>query len=188
MVPGIKIVFLLLASLVPASAIINLTPRSSFRDLEGVQIPELLFSDGEKKISYEPPKGWEYYGGGTEITFSSPEHSLSEAKIELGPHSNPLALDEEGINLLKKEALKLIPKDSEKVIFFSEEKNPIMFNESETFEVFHSFVLFAQQYKTSVLFVNLGDQQLRFRVIAKSKDFDQIHQQFLRSLYSWQWL
>jgi hypothetical protein len=40
----------------------------------------------------------------------------------------------------------------------------------------------------SVLFVDLGDSQLRFSLIARPTDFEELHKAFQDSWYSWQWL
>ncbi|PYJ87615.1 MAG: hypothetical protein DME70_06215 [Verrucomicrobia bacterium] len=57
-----------------------------------------------------------------------------------------------------------------------------------TYEVTASYQIYGEAYVRSVLFANLAETQLRFKLSALKKDFDVLHRQFRASLISWQWV
>jgi hypothetical protein len=63
----------------------------------------------------------------------------------------------------------------------------LLLNGHPTCEVDVYFALHSQRFRMSVLFVDLGESQLRFSLISRPGDFDELHKAFRASWYSWQW-
>jgi hypothetical protein len=167
---------------------INLTPVRSVRELDGIKFQQLEFTEGEKKITYEPPRDWTVAGDGSRIKFTPVKISQAQAGIEQSPLSAPQNFDEATMKLLQQQALASVPSNSQAVSLTSEEKNPLMINQHETYEVIIGYESFGRAYQLSVLYLNLPDTQLRFRCVALRGDFEKIHKAFRDSLFSWQWI
>lgn len=172
----------------PAAAQLSLTPGVGERVQEGFTFPELRFSDGGKKVTYEQPRGWTYSSRGKQkIAFYPPETAQTRAEIEAGFPLVPVQFDDESLKQLHTSFLSLLPKDSEQPEIVAEQKNPVMINAHETYDITASFTLHSQRYRLSVLFVNLEHEQIRCKVMALPEDFEQAHRAFLTSLCSLQW-
>ena len=63
----------------PARAELDLTPKLSEYELDGVKFKQLAFSDGSKNVTYAPPRGWDYSGSATQLTLRPPAKSQAEA-------------------------------------------------------------------------------------------------------------
>jgi hypothetical protein len=170
-----------------ARGAIDFTPTVGERILEGIRFPELYFHEDGRKISYEQPRGWSYTGDATYIKFVPPDVRQAFAEISQTPLSKPQNFDEDTMKLLQTKALTLLSRDAGDVVVMSAEKNPLMINAHETFEVIVAFQLYGEQYRQSVLFMNLPDTQLAFRVLSPKADFEKLHRDFRGSLCSLQW-
>ena len=191
MVQRIKYLLLLvsLSSTPLLRADLDLTPADTARELDGVTIPALLFSDGSQKVSYESPRGWSYSAlSSREIRFQPPEVFQAETTIESIPMAGEYQFDERLIKKLKDDLVRGLPKSSTQIQIVSEVTNTLLVNGHKTYEVTIGYQNYGQEYRISVLFANLGRQQLRFRVLARASDFDQVHREFTASLCSLQWL
>ena len=185
-----KIIFVLASAVIAlrAGAQLNLTPTVSERMQEGIPFPQLCFSDDGKKVTYEQPRGWSYsVQSQQKIAFYPPQKAEAQAEIEAGFPLVPPQFDEEGVKKLKATFLNLIPKDSEKVEIGAGQKNPVLINGQESYEVTATFVDHGRRYSMSILFVNLPREQIRCKVIADPKEFEQLHRLFIESLYGFQW-
>ena len=172
-----------------AQAEINLTPTYSVRQLEGCKFQQLEFRDQGKRISYELPKGWSCMAPDKfTLTLNPAGKDMVSAKIKFMPIPGPLVLDEVQLNHFKQTANQLLPPDSvisgEPIIT----PDPVLLNGHHTCEIDIAFALHSHRLRMSVLFVDLGDSQLRFTLIARPTDFDELHKAFRDSWYSWQWL
>ncbi len=47
-----------------ASAGLELTPRVEEYELDGVKLRQLIFADGERRVTYAPPRKWQYWAAG----------------------------------------------------------------------------------------------------------------------------
>jgi hypothetical protein len=174
---------------VRASAQLSLTPSVSERMQEGFKFPQLEFSDAGKKVTYEQPRGWSYSSQGKQqIAFYPPHPTQTKAEIQSGFPVAPTQFDEEGLKQLKTIFLSLLPKESEQVEIVAEQKNPVLINRHETYDITAAFINHGQRYRMSVLFVNLEREQIRCKVIAEPNDFQEAHRLFIESLCGLQWL
>jgi len=170
-----------------ATAGIDFTPTSSERTLEGIVFKQVLFHQGGHEIAYEPPRGWTYTGDAAQLKLNPPNVSQAQATIEQSPLAAPQILDEPTAKQLQQAALASAPSDAQKVVFVSEEKNPLRINRQETYEVIIGYNFFGQDYQLSVLYANLPDAQLRFRTVARKADFEKVHREFRASLFTLSW-
>jgi hypothetical protein len=182
----ITILFLVLAHGVKSS--IDFTPSIGERVLEGIRFPELYFHENGRKISYEQPRGWTYTGDRAYIKFMPADVRQAFAEITQAPLAKPQNFDDDTIKSLQAKAVSFLSPDAGDVVVVSAEKNPLMINQHETFEVTVAFQLYGEHYQQSVLFMNLADTQLAFRFLSRKPDFEKLHRDFRSSLCSLQWL
>lgn len=191
MVSAVKLLVpvLVFASAFPAvGAQINLTPEYSVRELEGCKFPQLEFRDGNRKITYEAPSGWQAIVRDSQtLALSPPGKDMVSAKIKFIPTPGQLVLDESQLQYFKDTAHLLLPAESRIMVEPTITPNPVSLGDHATCEVEIYFVLHAQRMRMSVLFVDLGDSQLRFSLISRPADFEELHKAFRASWYSWQW-
>jgi hypothetical protein len=169
-----------------ARADLQLTPIVVEYNLDGVKLKELAFYDGEAKILYQPPRGWEYFGAANQLTLRPPKKSQAEATITKIALPESGGLDDENLKKLVSEALALLPKDSVNATVVSQEKNHLLINRKETFLLNLSYTLSGQPFYRSILFVNRGREQLRCQLTCREADFKELNKAFLSSQYSWQ--
>ncbi|MFN2541874.1 MAG: hypothetical protein ABR514_06880 [Chthoniobacterales bacterium] len=167
---------------------IDFTASMGERTLAGIKFSELHFHENDRKISYEQPRGWSYSGDATHIKFVPPDVRQAVGEFSQAPLSKPQNFDEETMKLLQAAVLAAMPPDSQDVAVVSAEKNPLMINQHETFEVIVTYQLFSERFQQSVLFMNLPDTQLTFRFVSRKSDFEKLHRAFRGSLCSLQWL
>ncbi len=172
--------------IVSVRADLQLTPTISEYQLDGVTFKQLAFSDGEKKITYQSPRGWEYSGSPTQLILHPPNKAQAEATITRIPLPEPGKFDEESLKKIVDETVALAPKGSENVTVISQEKNPLLINRKETFLVILGYNLFGQAYNRSVLFLNRGNEQIRCQLVCRQADFKELQKAFLGSQYTWQ--
>lgn len=115
-----------------------------------------------------------------------PEKPQAEATIIRFPVSKPQPFDDERLKKLLDDAMALVPKGSENVTIVSQERNPVVINQKETFQIILNYNLFGQSYTRSVLFMDRGREQMRFQLVCRSADFSNLHRLFLHSQFSWE--
>jgi hypothetical protein len=171
-----------------AAAEINLNPEQSFRELEGRKFPQLEFADGGRKITYEPPAGWEARPQDRHtLALAPPGVDVVSAKIKFFPTPGRLLLDEAQLTTFKETAHELLPPHGTIVGEPSVTANPLLLGGYRTCEVAISFLLHSQSLRMSVLFVDLEESQLRFSLISRASEFEKLHEAFRDSWFTWQW-
>jgi hypothetical protein len=171
-----------------AFAGIDFTPIAGERTFEGIKFPELYFHEKDRKISYEQPRGWKYSGDSSQIRFTPPDVPQAFGEISQTPLPAPQNFDEPTMKRLQDRVLASLAPDSRNVAILSTEKNPLVIDARETFEVTVAYELYSERYQQSVLFMNLPDTQITFRFVARKPDFEKLHRAFRESLGSLQWL
>jgi len=167
---------------------IDLSPIPSVRELEGCKFAQLEFRDKGERITYEVPRGWTYQARDKyTLALTPPNKDLVSAKIKFIPTPGTLVLDEAQLKYLKDTASSLLPPDSKLSAEPIITPNPLRINDHPTCEVVVTFELHAQRLRMSVLFVDLGESQLRFSLISRPDDFEPLHKAFQDSWFSWQW-
>jgi hypothetical protein len=182
----LKLLGALLASVVSARAELQLTPTLQELAGDGGKFKQLAFSDGDKTVTYQAPIGWDYSGSATQLTLRPPKKPQAEATISKISLSESGKFDEESLKKVVAEAVALAPKGSENVTVISQEKNPLLIDRKETFLVVLGYNLFGQAYNRSVLFLNRGNEQIRFQLVCRQADFKELQKAFLGSQFTWQ--
>jgi hypothetical protein len=184
-VSPLLLVLITCAASAPGS--IDFSPVTGERILDGIKFQQLIFKEKDHRIIYEQPRGWSYSGNGASIVFTPPGTTQAQATIEQSPLRQAQGFDEETMKSLQEQVLTSVSADNQNAKLISVEKNPIMVNRNETFEVIVSYESAGTEYQRSVLFLNLPDTQLRFRVTSRKQDFEKLHKAFRGSICSWQW-
>lgn len=169
-----------------AHAELQLTPKVAEYELDGVKFKQIAFSDDGKTVTYQAPRGWDYSGNATQLTLRPPNKAQAEATITRIPLSQPGSFDAANLKKLVDEAVAVIPKASSNMSAVSEEKNPLMIQRKETFLIKLNYTFFGQKMSRSILFLNRGNEQLRFQLTCREADFNELHRAFLASHYTWQ--
>jgi len=192
MVSGISklaVVAIVAGALSAARAEINLTPTYTVRLLDGCKFSQIEFRDESKKITYELPKGWTCMSRDKfTLALLPPTKDLVSAKIKFIPTPGPLVLDEVQLKHFRETANQLLPPESIIMTEPTITPEPFLLNTHRTCEIDILFALHSHRLRMSVLFVDLGDSQLRFSLIARPADFEELHKVFQESWYSWQWV
>ncbi len=152
----------------------------------GLTFVELNFTDGDTKVVYEPPRGWSY---------RTEEHGLqlltkvehADVVVQSVSVETPQALDDKAVAALKEQVTLELPAGSQGAQLVEEEQNPVLMDGHASYSLTVSFVSAGETFLRSIVFVNLSDSQLRFRVTARKSDFPKLQQAFRSSLQSWHW-
>jgi hypothetical protein len=172
-----------------ARAALDLSPFPSEFTGEGITYTQLTFKDDKRQVVYVPPQLWSYRGSSNQLRLTPPANfPKSDATIEKTPLAAPQPLDEKSMEALKQQLLSSLGPSALGVKVVSEEQNPLLINGNvATYEVTVAYQLYGQPFVRSVLFANLPDEQLRFKLSATKADFETLHRAFRSSLISLQW-
>ncbi|MFL6590592.1 MAG: hypothetical protein ACJ8M4_10520 [Chthoniobacterales bacterium] len=182
----IGIVFLLTAASPYASAAVEPKATVVETSCEGFSHKELSFKDGDRRVSYELPDKWNYRGeNGIQLTV--PDKPFAEALIRMAPLPKPQPLEEKDIEAAKQRFLASLPPGAQMVKLVEEEANPLILNNSPSYEFTVSYKVMGETFLRSALFTNVFDTQFVFVFTARTSDFDVLHRAFRSSLVSWQW-
>jgi hypothetical protein len=169
-----------------ARADLQLSPKISESWVDGAKIKFLAFSDGSgKDVTYGPPTGWEYFGSSTKLTLHPPRRPQADGTITRINLSQPAVFDDETMKKLTAEVLASVPEGSTNVTLVSQEKNPLLIARKETFLVIVSYIFYGETYQRSMMFLNRGNEQVRFQFVSHAVDFKDLQAAFQRSQSTW---
>jgi hypothetical protein len=166
---------------------IDFTPTSGQRVLENSVFPQLIFHQDGRAITYEQPRNWTFSGSAAQFRLTPPDISQAQATLEQVALPAPQVFDEATLVALRKVVLASIPGDAQNVKVVAEEHNPVPINQHASYAITADYSYFGQDYAVSMLFANLGDTQLRARLLARKADFDELQRAFRGSLFSLHW-
>jgi hypothetical protein len=168
-----------------ARAELLLTPRVLEVEKEGGRVKQFAFSDGDKTVTYQAPRGWDYSGSSTQLTLRPPNKTQAQATITRIPLSQPGSFDDESLKKLVSEAIALVPKGSENVSVVSQEKNLLMIQRKETFLIALNYTFYGQKFSRSILYLNRGNEQIRSQLTCCEADFKELDRAFFASQGTW---
>src|ERR1700694_5356370 len=187
MVPFLTLILIGALFVASARADLQLTPKASESWVDGAKIKFLAFSDGSgKEVTYGPPAGWEYSGSTAKLTLHPPGKPQAEGTIARIDLSRPAIFDQETMKKLTAEALASVPGGSTNVTLVSQEKNPFLIARKETFLVIVSYTFYGEDYQRSMMFLNRGNEQMRFQFVSRTIDFKNLQAAFQGSQCTWQ--
>lgn len=172
---------------VSAEAAIDFTPTGGERTLEGVVFKQIILHQDGHVITYEQPQGWSYSGDAAGMRLTPANVSQAQVTIQQTALPGPQAFDGPTVKQLQQVALSSVPDGALNVVLLAEEKNPLQIHQQETYGVTITYNYFGQDYGLNLLFVNLGNTQVRFRMVARKADFEQVRREFRGSLFSLAW-
>jgi hypothetical protein len=183
----LRILLLILVPIRSASAL-DLTPTVSEYTAEGITFRQLNFQDGRRKAVYEPPRLWICHGGGTSLQLVPPKVDRADAIIQVVDVTATSTLDEKVVAGLKEQALRSLPPGSQTVTVLSEEQNPVSLEGKPSYGVTLSYSALGETFVRSIVFINLSEMQLSFRITARQADFEAVQRPFRSSIFSWHWV
>jgi len=180
---------LLVAGLSAAHAL-DLTPITSYRELEGVRIPVISFEDGLRKVNWQPPDNWQLSGGGQQLNLYPEKIALAAAQLKLIGHDAAQIPARTGaLNDFLKWAMSFVPRDATGLTFDHESPNPFLLGGKPSREITVSYVSSAKKCSTSVALVDLDARQsLALVITACTEDFEQVYSAGTASMFRWQWI
>ncbi len=164
---------------------LDLTPIQSFRELEGIKIPMVRFSDGSRSVTFQPPSQWRVSGGGDRVQILPSEFQRALFQLHVCERPEVSAGQEEDLG---KWTLSLLPDGAEEVVPKGEAVGQFTLGAVPSNERTYSCNLGGRPSTVSVAWVDLGEKErLAVLVIASDKDFKAVHEEAIRSLFSWSW-
>jgi len=171
-----------------ANAAIDLTPTVSEYTAEGIRFRQLSFKDGKQRVIYEPPRQWTVRGGGSDLRLVPPTAERADASIQVTELPRPQPFDEKLFAALKEQCLRSVPPGAQNAVIVSEEQNPVRLERGDCYAVTVSYQSIGETFFRSVLFANIPDAQLTFRLTARKADFESLQRAFRSSILSWHWV
>ena len=185
----IRLALLVLIAAGPATvcSALDLTPTPVEYTNEGITFRQLVFQDGDRRISYEPPQNWSHRGSAESLHLSPPNNSRGQAVIETSSLPGPAGpFDAAAVALLKQEFLNSIPATAQSVEVTSETPDALPITGARTYEFTASYQALGETYLRSTIFVNLPNVRLICRFSAPKAEFEKLYRAFRGSLLSWQ--
>jgi hypothetical protein len=184
--PAIRVGVTLISLAGLAHADLDLTARLEQYDLDGVKRQQLVFADGDRRVSYTPPKNWEYSGAGSRFVLHPASQSGAEAVIAVTKLSAAEVFDQTTTKRLSDEVLASVPRGATNVTLVSQQLNPLLIERKETFLVVISYDYYSQPYQRSEMFLNRNNEQVCFQLTCYRNAFRELQKAFESSHYSWQ--
>jgi hypothetical protein len=177
---------ILLLTAASASAGLDLTPRTSEYQGEGLKFTQLTFSADNKQATYGPPVGWDYTGSSKQLLLRPRNNMQAQATISVAPMEAPPPFNDATQKKLTEELVASLPPGSTGVAVISQQLNPLMIERKETFLVSIKYTFGGLPYVRSVIFLNRIREQMRFQLVCREADFKDLQRAFQGSLFSWQ--
>jgi hypothetical protein len=165
----------------------DLTPSASEYTAEGMTFKQLSFKDGKRRIVYELPRLWTYRGDRASLQLMPPNSARADACIQVADVAKPQAFDEKLFAALREQSLRAAPPGAMNVTLVNEESNPVRLERGDVYAVTISYQTLGETFVRSMLYVNLPDAQLTFRLTARKADFESLQRAFRSSILSWHW-
>ncbi|MDQ2949144.1 MAG: hypothetical protein M3Y27_24935 [Acidobacteriota bacterium] len=168
-----------------ARAELQLSPRPFTYEIDGAKFSQVAFTDGDKEVTYVPPRGWECSGSGSQLRLRPKDKSEAEATVTRTALPQPMVFDEETIKSLTQQVMAALPSGSSNVQLVGQDLNPVLIDKKETLLVTMSYTLYGDTYGRSVMFMNRGKEQIRFQLVSRLADFKDLQSAFQQSHFSW---
>lgn len=175
---------ILLAS--SAYADLDLTPREEEYQLDGTKQRQLVFADGGRRVTYTPPRNWQYSGGGNRFVLRPSSELSAEATTTVNKLPRAEVFDDTTTKRLCDEVLASVPSGATKVTLVSQQMNPLRIEGKQTFLVIINYDLYGGPYTRSAMFLNRQNEQVRFQLTCYRNSFQKLQKAFESSHYSWQ--
>src|SRR5580658_7130656 len=170
-----------------ARADLDLTPTDTVQKMELMKIHRVVFHDGAKEITYQPPKGWTCNGSHNSAVLTIPDHPQARALIESAPHLRIPALDDKAQALFQKDPTLLqLPRGAKNLQITGVTLNPLVIDSHPTLEVQMTYSFYGQACQKSILLVDRNGAEVSMTLDCLAPDFDMLHKLFQRSWYTFE--
>ncbi|HEY6122663.1 MAG TPA: hypothetical protein VIV66_22095 [Pyrinomonadaceae bacterium] len=183
---SIRITSILISLAIFARADLRLAPQLEHYELDGVKLEQLVFTDGQRRITYTPPRNWKYSNDGNRFLLHPASNLAAEAVISATKIPNAEVFDEATIKQLCDEVLASVPRGATNVAIVSQQLNPLVIERKETFLVVVNYDYCSYPYARSIMFLNRQNEQVRFQLTCYRNAFRDLQKAFQNSHYSWQ--
>jgi hypothetical protein len=168
-----------------ARADLDLTPTVQVRPMERVPMTYVVFHDGPKEITYQPPHGWTIDGSHNSAALSIPDHPQARAFIQTAARVRIASFDDKAQKLFEANpALLQLPRGAKDVKITGVDINPLIVDSHPTLEVQMTYSFFGQSCAKSILLVNRNGAEVSFTLDTLAPDFQALHSQFRGSVFS----
>lgn len=177
----------LLVGFAVSAAALDLTPRLIETDLEGgIKIKELAFSDGTRRVVFQPPHGWRRDVAPGRLIFEAPEYrGLLTIEAETLPA--PLTLDAAALERFRAELLRSLPPTAVDAKIVSETPDALNIGSHRSLQLVVDYQTGKLTSRTSIIYLFAETTLLRFTITARAADFEAIEERARGSLHSWRW-
>jgi len=186
----LTIASLISSLLISATAVaeVDFTPRESFYLAEATRVPNIAFRNGSADVTYSPPGGWILSGGGRKVTLTPPNTVQAEASMRTESMKDPMPATDENIKAYGERAVALMPREATKVALVEVGPAPLKVCLHPLIQATLTYVLFGQQFTTTIYFLPYQKEQITFQLTARNADFQALARDFRASLFSLQGL
>jgi hypothetical protein len=176
-----------LALLSGTAGALDLTPQEDFKELEGFKMPMIRFADGARKVLWRPPPDWRmsYEDGRILLLSKAYTHASLELRVvrrvagDVDLLSRPDALARYIGNML--------PKTAKGTSLTGTTEGVFTINGIAAKEFQFEFQEPSHPSRGSVGIVDLNDRErLILLITAQPRDFDEVREAGVQSMFSWQ--
>jgi hypothetical protein len=168
-----------------ARAELDLSPSVTSVTVDQMPIRHVVFHDGAREITYQPPNGWTCEGSHNYVELSIPEYAQTRAFIQSEPRLRIPAFDDKAAKLFHDNpGLLQLPRGAKDVKITAVTLNPLVIDSHPTLEVDLTYSFFGQGCAKSILLCNRNGAELSFVLDCPASDFGMLSGKFRRSLFS----
>jgi hypothetical protein len=166
---------------------LDFNPQETWRALEGIRIPIVMFSDPTGKIRYQPPGDWNFSGGGSTFSLYPPKLNGAVMKLlVLGHAPGTPEITAFPAADLAKWCRNYLATDAQEVKLLQENPSPFMLSGKQCREFIFEYLSSGQRFQTSVAVLDWNEKEhLAVVITALAQDFKAVHDTGNSSLFSW---
>jgi len=163
-----KLTLLFLGLAIPAAQALDFTPIEAKMKGEAGTYSYVEFRDGRSRISYVPPKAWEFRGDSAAFRLCPPAGGSAEVEFHSQALKEPVEMEAENLKAFEAIARESLPPGATKIETLGLAFNPRELDGHKTVEVTLSYGFFGQTIKASLLYVVRQTAPVRFRVDSRA--------------------
>lgn len=177
----------LLFALVPSvSFALDLRPEPGFREMEGIKIPVVRFADIAGKVRWSPPRGWVMQYENRVLTLNPPNpQSTFQIRVISRTSGDREVLTK--LDTLQRYCGQFLDTPAKGLAYKATTEGPYTIGPTPAREYLFESTQGGSNFKHSVSMLDLSDRERLVVVIsAQAKDFEEVRDAAIQSLFSWQ--
>jgi hypothetical protein len=167
-----------------AHAQVDLTPIAWNHEFDGATVSWIIFRDGQRKLTYTPPNGWQLSGSGQKLTLSSDIEANAEGQINVRPGIPGIKIDQSSVSQYVLSAQQSAPPGSRGLQVLGSTINPMKICGYDTLAIELKYEAFGTTYRSHFLYLNRDRDQWIFRFTSPANTFERAFEPFRASLAS----